>query len=108
MRVVSPKLVPARFAFEAAESRQDGWGRFERLHPMGGKLLSRFRLEEGDRLFVSFEVAGEGFEDVPAKVERSAQDEDGYFLADLRLQDEVEARRLGAALRGIVAKSLYY
>lgn len=105
MRVVSARHVPVRFAFEAAESREEGWGRLERLHPLGGRVITRFRLEEGDRVFLAFEAAGESFSGAPAKVERSSRDEDGYYLADVRLQDEVEARRLGAALRGLVARA---
>lgn len=105
MKASGPKHVPVRFAFEAAEARAEGWGRFDRVHPLGGRIVTASRLEEGDRLFVTFEAAGEAFAEIRAKVERSTVDEDGYFLAELLLQDEVAARRLGAALRGLVLRS---
>lgn len=100
-----PRRVPVRFAFEAAEGREEGWGRFERVHPLGGRFVTRFLVEEGDRLFLGFEAAGESFEGVPAKAEGVQRDEDGYFIVDVRLQDEVEAARLGAALRGLTARA---
>lgn len=105
MRVQSGKTVPASFAFEAAEGREDGWGRLVRLHPRGGRLCTRFRLEPGDRVRLAFEAAGAGFEGVWAKVERAERDEDGYITADLRLEDEVHVHRLGAALRGLVTRA---
>ncbi|MBI4425239.1 MAG: hypothetical protein HY554_16030 [Elusimicrobia bacterium] len=103
MRLHGPRYVPARYWFEAAESRLDGWGRFERLHALGGRLVTRFRLEAGDRVFLAFELRGETFSGLPARVERAQRDLDGYFLADLRLLDEVEARRLGRLIRGLAA-----
>lgn len=105
MRVQHPLAVPVKFVFEAAESREDGWGRLLRLHPRGGRVSTRFRLEPGDRVFLSFEAAGEAFDEVRSKVERAERDEDGYFSADIRLQDEVHVRRLGAALRGLVTRA---
>ncbi|MCX5788783.1 MAG: hypothetical protein NTX64_09815 [Elusimicrobia bacterium] len=105
MKATAPRTTPVRFTFEAEEGREDGWGRFERLHPLGGRVLTRFRLEPGDRLLLTFDAAGESFEDVPAKVELSRLDEDGYRVAEVRLADEVEAHRLGAALRGLVIRA---
>ena len=105
MRVESPKTTPVRFAFEAAECREEGWGRLVRLHPRGGRVSTSFRLEPGDRLFLSFEAVGEVFDEVPAKVERTERDADGYVSADVRLQDEVHVHRLGAALRGLVTRA---
>ncbi|MBI5202125.1 MAG: hypothetical protein HY925_11105 [Elusimicrobia bacterium] len=105
MKVRVPREVPVMFAFDAAESRADGWGRWTRLHPRGGRVSTRFRLEPGDRVFVSFEAAGEAFDEVLAKVERAGRDADGYFEADVRLEDEVNVHRLGAALRGLVTRA---
>lgn len=105
MRVQGAKTVPVSFAFEAAEGREDGWGRVLRLHPRGGRLSTRFRLEPGDRIRLNFEAAGEAFDGVWAKVERAERDEDGYVAADLRLEDEVHVHRLGAALRGLVTRT---
>lgn len=105
MRVTTNKSIPARYAFEAAEGREEGWGRIERLTPLGARLVTRFRLEEADRVTVAFEAAGEAFERLPARVERAAVDEDGYTVAELRFGDEVESRRLGSALRGFVVRA---
>lgn len=99
-----PKLTPVRWAFEAAESREEGWGRFERIHACGGRILTRFRLGEGDRIFLTFEAAGATFKGVPARVERSFTDDDDYSVADVRLADEVELRRLAAALGALAAR----
>lgn len=104
MKLAQSRYTPVLFAFPPEEGREEGWGRFERLHPRGGRLLTRFRLEPADRVFLSFAAAGERFEAVAAKVERSEIDEDGYRVADVRLADETAAHRLGAALRGLVAR----
>ena len=105
MRLALPRCTPVRFGFDDHDGREEGWGRFERLHPMGGRLITRFRVEPADRLFLTFDAAGESFEGVPARVERADVDEDGYRMVEVRLADEVEARRLGAALRGLAMRA---
>jgi len=105
MKDRSPKLLPVRFSYPEAQSRKDGWGRLTRLSAVGGELLTRFQVERGQRLALTFDLVGERFEDLPAEVTAAAQDVDGYCAARLKFTDERTALRLERALRDILARS---
>lgn len=105
MRVNASKFVPVRFTFPESEARHDGWGRFLELQSNHARLITRTRLEVGDRLGLAFELPGSRFEGVSCEIHRSETDEDGYYVCDLlfpRGQDRVS---LGRALRRILASS---
>ncbi len=103
----SSKTLPVRFDFPPQEDRQEGWGRFLELGAGGARLLSRFRLGDGDSLRLDFELSGETFNGLAAQVRRAWKDEDGYFVAELRFKDEVGKKRLERVLREFLARSLY-
>ena len=91
-----------RFAGEAA--RQDGWGRLVALTSGGAELSTAARLVVGEVVLLSFELAGDRFEGVRARVAHAEDDADGHRLAELRFTDEVERRRLAKALTDVLSR----
>ena len=98
------KLVPVRFSPNVPDGGAEGWGRFTRLAANGGELLTRFRLQKGDRLVLDFELTGERFGAFPAQVARAATDIDGYYAAELRFLGPSSQVRLGRVLRDLLAR----
>jgi len=92
-----------RFPPEAA--RQDAWGRLVVLTSGGAELSTAVRLLKGEGVLLSFELGGERFEDVRARVEHAEDDQDGHRLAELRFLDEVQRRALAKALTDVLARS---
>lgn len=103
IRVSAAEFVPVRFAFPESEARHDGWGRFLELQSNHARLITRTRLEKGDRLALSFELPGEAFAGIRTEVHGSKTDEDGYYVCDLLFPEEKDRVSLGRALQRILA-----
>ena len=94
----SPKLIPVLISFPEAAARQDGWGRLVDLSGSGAHLSALLELRRAETVTLSFEVGGEPFHAVSARVTFVEADHDGYSLAELRFTDEVEKRRLARTI----------
>ena len=90
----SAAYLPVLLTFAPSAARQDGWGRLVKLTSGGAELSTATRLVAGEVLLLSFELAGDRFEGVRARVAHAEDDADGHRLAELRFTDEVERRRL--------------
>jgi len=101
-RVAAATPVLIRYAPETG--RADAWGRIEELSSTTACLTTASTAERRDKAFLSFEFAGEVFKQVRAEVVWVERDIDGYCALELRLQDEVERRRLARALLSAVAR----
>jgi hypothetical protein len=97
-------FLPVLLTFEPASARLDGWGRLVRLNSGGAELSTATRLVAGEGLRLSFELAGERFEDVRARVMHVDDDTDGHRLAELAFPDQVQRRRLAKALTDVLAR----
>lgn len=95
--------VPVVVSFAESASRQDCWGRLSELTPATAVLSTRFSVARGERLFLTMKVAGSEFRQVPALAARVATDRDGYTLAELKITDEVQKRRLARVLLDLLA-----
>jgi hypothetical protein len=82
----------------------EAWGRLVELYGSGALLSTQARLFAGDRLAVSFEAAGEAFEEFSCRVLRCEKDEDGFHLAELLWTDEVHRKRLARALADLLSR----
>jgi hypothetical protein len=91
-----------RFGPEAA--RQDGWGRLVELTSGGAEISTATRLVAGELVLLTFELSGDRFAGVRARVAHAEDDADGHRLAELRFIDEVERRRLARSLTDILAR----
>ena len=100
----TPAPLPVLLRFSPAAARQDGWGRLVSLTSGGAELSTAVRLVVGETLFLSFELAGDRFEAVLARVAHAEDDADGHRLAELRFTDEAERRRLAKALTDLLAR----
>ncbi len=105
MKVSAARFIPALLAFPESEARQDAWGRFLELQSNRARLITRTRLEKGDRLFLSFELPGERLKKIEAEVTRSDVDEDGYYVCVLLFPREEQRVRLGRTLQRILTAS---
>jgi hypothetical protein len=85
--------------------REDAWGRLAALSASGAMLTTLSAPSRGEALLLSFELAGEKFRDIPAYVEASEIDADGYHSAELRWTDEVERRRLARLLLDVLSRA---
>lgn len=103
MKIPSIKQLPVRFSHAGPEARADGWGRFTRFSANRAELLTRFRIERGDRLLLSFELHGERFHERAAQVIRASTDMDGYYGAQLRFQSVTTQVKLGRVLRDLLS-----
>ncbi len=88
--------VALRFAPELA--RADGWGRLTELTATSAGVSTMTKISRREKIFLSFELAGERFRDLPAEVLWVETDADGYNAAELRFLDQVESRRLSTVL----------
>ncbi len=93
----APRDVPVLIAF-AESSLEITWGRFDALSAVGARVLTRAEVRRKDELFLSFEVGGDAYQEVPAEAVYVETDCDGYRLLDLRFKDEVAKRRLAKTL----------
>ena len=99
-----PRDLPAQLAFEPALSRPDAWGRLESLSAAGARLLTLARVERGERVLLSFEVNGERFDALDARVAHRELDPDGYSLVELDFTRPTERRRLSGALLDVLSR----
>ncbi|MFA6003342.1 MAG: hypothetical protein WC881_04670 [Elusimicrobiota bacterium] len=106
MSVRSANFVPALLRFPGEAAREDSWGRFVELAASTAILATQTPLQALDKVLLSFEVYGEKFKDLPAMVENSITDDDGFCRADLRFQDEVEKRRLARCLADLLSRHI--
>ena len=97
-------FLPVLLRFEAEAARLDGWGRLARLTSGGAELGTATRLVPGEGVLLSFELAGDRFDDVRARVAHVEDDADGHRLAELRFIDEAQRRRLAKALTDVLAR----
>lgn len=97
-------FLPVLLRFAPAAARQDGWGRLERLTSGGADLSTATRLVAGEGVLLSFELAGERFESLRARVSHAEDDADGHRLAELRFLDELQRRRLAKALTDVLSR----
>lgn len=100
----APRLIPAEIRFEGAASRQDSWGRFLELSATTARFCSQAPLRPRDMVWLSFELAGEPCDALRARVDRAEKDEDGYWLAELTWDDELQKRRLARLLIDTVSR----
>lgn len=101
----APGLIPVLLAFPPEAARQDAWGRLLKLTSGGAELSTAVRLLKGETLLLAFELGGETFDAVRARVEHAEDDADGHRLAELKFLDEVQRRSLAKALTGLLARS---
>jgi hypothetical protein len=98
-------FLPVLLTFPAEAARQDAWGRLTRLTSGGAELSTGARLVRDEGVFLTFELGGERFDAVRARVAHAEDDADGHRLAELRFLDEVERRRLAKALTDVLSRS---
>lgn len=82
----------------------ESWGRLIELHAAGAMLCTQAKLIAGDSVTVSFEAAGEAFDELRCRVLRCERDEDGFSLAELMWTDEVHRKRLARALADLLSR----
>jgi hypothetical protein len=100
----APGRLPARLDFGADDGRAPSWGRLEALSPGGARLLTLARLERGQTVLLSFELAGEDFRELPARVVASEADADGFCAAELDITAPRERRRLARILLDVLSR----
>ncbi len=97
-------MIPVLIRYGEDASRLDGWGRLVELSSSGARLSTRSEILRRERIFLSFEVSGEKFTGFSARADHVDIDTDGYFLADLTLEDEVLKRRLARVLIDLISR----
>lgn len=102
----SSVFTPVLLRFPGEVAREDGWGRLLELRASSAKLSTQTPLDRGESLRLDFEVNGERFPDLRARVECVERDEDGFLRADLRFEDEVEKRRLARTLADLLSRQV--
>ena len=98
-------FVPVLLRFEPASARQDAWGRLTRLTSGGAEMSTAVRLAREEGVLLSFELGGERFEEMRARVGHAEDDADGHRLVELLFTDEVQRRALAKALVEVLARS---
>lgn len=105
MNARAPSLIPVLVRFPGGAARQDAWGRLLSLTAGGANLSTAADLRKGEDMTLSFELGGEQFRAVPARVSFVEPDVDGQSLAELRFTDELERRRLSKVLLDVLSRS---
>jgi hypothetical protein len=100
----APSLIPALIRFPGGAARQDAWGRLLDLSAGGAVLSTAAPLQVGEGLTLSFELGGEDFRAMTARVYHVEPDVDGQPLADLRFTDELDRRRLSKLLLDVLSR----
>lgn len=100
----TPSPVPVALSFPPSSARQDGWGKLLGLTAGGAELTTAVRLVKDEGVLLSFELGGESFESLRARVVH-AEEDDGHRRAELRFVDEAERRRLAKALTEVLTRS---
>lgn len=96
--------IPVLLRFPPESARQDAWGRLTRLTAGGAELTTAVRLVRDEGVLLSFELGGERFEEVRARVAHAEDDADGHRLAELLFRDEVQRRTLAKALIDVLSR----
>ena len=104
MKVQSSTHLPVVVTFPPSDARQESWGRLVRLSAVDAKLSTLCDLRSGQRLRLTFEVNGEPFLALRCKVSHSEIDDDGYCLAELDFEDQLDRRRLAKALGDLLSR----
>lgn len=104
MKAPSAALVPALIGFSEPSAREDSWGRFTELAACDARLSTRAELKTHDVVHLSFEVGGEYFVRVPARVAYVESGPFGYAEAELRFTDEAQKRRLAKTLLDLLSR----
>lgn len=99
----TPAPLPVLLRFPPSSARVEAWGKLLRLTAGGADLTTAVRLVTGEGVLLSFELGGEAFEDLRARVTH-AEDDDGHRLAELRFVDEVQRRRVAKALTEVLSR----
>lgn len=99
-----PQRLPAKLDFGADTGLEAGWGRLETLAAAGAVVTTLSPLSRGGRLLLSFEVAGEPFKELRARVVHAERDDDGFCRAELDFLDAVDRRRLAACLLDVLSR----
>jgi hypothetical protein len=97
--------LPVLLRFPPESARQDAWGRLTRLTAGGAELTTAVRLLRGEGALLEFELGGDRFEEVRARVVHAEDDADGRRLVELSFVDEVQRRALAKALVEVLARS---
>ena len=93
----TPAPVPALLRFPPSSARSEAWGKLLRLTASEADLTTAVRLVRDEGVLLSFELGGESFEDLKARVTHAVVD-DGQRLVELRFVDEVQRRRVAKDL----------
>lgn len=101
MTARAPSRLPVKLSC-AAEER--GWGRLESLTPSRARLVTLCLVHRFETVELSFELAGERFSDVRAKVDYCSRDEDGFWTADVDFLDPLFKRRLATTLADALSR----
>lgn len=101
-----PSAVPAAIAFGEGSGRAPAWGRFTELAATGAWLATRAPLSRGESLALDFELAGEPYAGVLARVAWTESDADGWTVAALDFTDHALRRRLGRALVELMSRAV--
>lgn len=101
----SPRPIPALLVFPESAARLDAWGKLLELSALGARLETRCRLAPDERLVLSFELAGEPFSEVSARVTDAEADPHGYCIAGLHFTDETQKRRLSRLLLDVLSRA---
>ena len=101
---VTPDRLPARLDFPAEDGRAPGWGKLDSLTPGSARLTTLAGLLRGQVVLLTFEVGGERFRELPARVAGSEPDADGFCAADLDFTDQRERRRLAKVLLDVLSR----
>lgn len=96
--------VPVLLSFPPASARQDAWGRLTRLTSGGAELSTAVRLVRDEGVRLSFELGGDRFEEIRARVADAVDDADGHRLVELVFADEVQRRALAKALVDVLSR----
>jgi hypothetical protein len=94
----APRLIPARLDFGAEDGRAESWGKLMSLTPAGAQLTTLARLTRGQTVILAFEVNGEPFSELHARVMAADEDADGFCAAELDFTDILARRRLSTIL----------
>lgn len=101
----APGLIAVLLVFPPEAARQDAWGRLLKLTSGGAELSTAARLLKSETVLLAFELGGERFEAVRARVEHAEDDADGHRLAELKFLDEVQRRALARVLTDVLSRS---
>ncbi len=99
-------FTPVLIAFPGELAREEGWGRFLELCASSAKLSTQTPLKLSERVLLGFEFNGERFSELRAEVEHLDKDADGFVVADIRFEDEVEKRRLARTLADLLSRQV--